>query len=119
MLTKLLKTNDYLLLIDEEAEIKEGDLIYYEYAARQPTDKDSDRIKIFDKIVGADKILAWFKKDDRCYYIAGCNKIIAYYPLSKEAKELDLPLLPNGFERLLKFKTNLEGKEEIQGTYKY
>ena len=26
-----------------------------------------------------------------------CKKIIAYYPLTKEAKELDLPLLPNPF----------------------
>src|SRR5690606_32678226 len=26
---------------------------------------------------------------------------------------------PNGFEKLLKFKTNSEGKKEIQGSYKY
>lgn len=66
---KLIKNNSYLLLIDEEAEIKRGDYLL---------EKESI-INVFpDYLTDLDE----------------CDKIIAYYPLTKEAKELDLPLLP-------------------------
>ena len=73
MKTKLIKTKDYLLLVDEEAEIKEGDVAVHDfgmgYDLEIPCDKDN------------------LKSNTRF-------KVIAYYPLTKEAKELDLPLLP-------------------------
>lgn len=59
---KLITTKEYLLLIDEEANIKGHKWVYEG------------------------------------------NKIIAYYPLTKEAKELDLPLLPNPFDTELSIK---------------
>lgn len=67
---KLIKNDLYLLLIDEEAEIKFNDLMY------------DSKLKI---------VMRYNSYNDGCY------KIIAYYPL-KEAKELDLPLLPNPFK---------------------
>lgn len=66
---KLIQTKDYLLLIDEEAEIKKGDYIL---------EKESI-INIFP---------------DYLTDLNECSKIIAYHSLTKEAKELDLPLLP-------------------------
>src|SRR5690606_24062724 len=42
------------------------------------------------------------------------NKIIAYYPLVKEAGELDLPLLPNPFEEI-----NIEDLSEKANGYAY
>lgn len=71
---KLLQTKDYLLLIDKEAEIKYNTIIF-----------ESDTCLI--NIVGKGYI---YNKVD--------FKIIAYYPLNSEAKELDLPLLPNPFK---------------------
>lgn len=72
---KLVKNNSYLLLIDEEAEIKKGDYILEKELI----------INIFpDYLTDLDE----------------CSKIIAYYPLTKEAKELDLPFLPNPFEEV-------------------
>lgn len=70
---KLIQTKEYLLLIDEEADIGKGRLFY-----------DLKRDVVADT--------AW----------TTTNKvlIIAYYPLTKEAKKLDLPLLPNPFEEV-------------------
>lgn len=70
MSTKLIQTKDYLLLIDEEAEIKFNDLMY------------DSKLEIVIR---------------HNSYNDGCSKIIAYYPLT-EAKEFDLPELPNPFE---------------------
>lgn len=67
-------TKDYLLLIDEEAEIYQMDLYL---------DVDCDTVT-----------RATLTSDQ----YSGCKKIIAYYPLTEEARELDLPLLPNPFE---------------------
>jgi hypothetical protein len=75
---KLVKNDMYLLLIDEEVEIKEGTKWVY--------DKDKPSITPLlgnTNIVKEGIIKGWFVK------------IIAYYPLTKEAKELDLPLLPS------------------------
>lgn len=66
MKTRLINTADYLLLIDEEAEIKENDLI---------TDT-----KYITKAL------------DAKYF--SCYKVLAYYPLTKEAPKLNLLLLP-------------------------
>lgn len=66
---KILNTDMYLLLIDEESEIKKGDYILEKGLI----------INIFpDYLTNLDE----------------CSKIIAYRKLNKEAKELDLPLLP-------------------------
>lgn len=79
MQTKLIQTKDYLLLIDEEAEIKEGDYIYV-----------PDSYSTFSDNYSPEKICIKGKET----WILRIKKIIAYYPLTKEAKELDLPELP-------------------------
>lgn len=78
MSTKLIKTTDYLLLIDEKAEIYLGDYILLINTNPHIT-----------KCVNTE-----------VHALADWRKIIAYYPLTKEAKELDLPLLPNPFETI-------------------
>lgn len=83
MKTKLIQTKDYLLLIDEEAEIKGTPCLCY------------NSIK---NTWGDDVILYQGSMPE--YHYKGFQKIVAYYPLTKEAKELDLPLLPNPFEDL-------------------
>lgn len=68
---KLIKNDLYLLLIDEETKINLIDLVY-----------------------------DWFNNQIRKYEDIGTGrKIIAHYPLTKDAQELDLPLLPNPFEK--------------------
>ena len=77
MQTKLIQTKDYLLLIDEEAEIKENTYrvhIHYK-TLNEPHHRLEHGENTFD---------SW-------------KLVIAYYPLNSEAKELDLPLLPNPF----------------------
>lgn len=88
---ELIKTNDYLLLIDEEAVIKEHDYVLHGNIVCAIVGGKDWRIPkglmIFNHI--------------KLYYQTICKdnyKVIAYYPLSKEAKELDLPLLPNPFK---------------------
>lgn len=69
---KLIKNDLYLLLIDEETKINLIDLVY-----------------------------DWFNNQIRKYEDIGTGrKIIAHYPLTKEVKELELPLLPNPFEEV-------------------
>lgn len=84
MSTKLIQTKDYLLLIDEEAEIKNEyyvlSLINKPVIIDIVTESDDEAIN--------GKLIKWTNRKH-------CAKIIAYYPLTKEAKELDLPLLPN------------------------
>ena len=85
---KLLNTGVYLLLIDEEAEIEEGMITLYENL----------------NIVNEN-----FKEvysDSDCFMKHYNIKILAYLPLTKEAKELDLPLLPP-------FENNFDLKQEI------
>lgn len=72
---KLVKTDLYLLLIDEEAKIFQMD--YY---------IDNEYNTVFKATLSSDQY-------------KGCKKVIAYYPLSKDTQELDLPLLPNPFEK--------------------
>lgn len=75
MKTNLITTKDYLLLIDEEAEIKPGDYIIHDTV---------------EGIVEAND--EWYYRGEKDNY---WNKVIAFYPLTKEAKELEgLPLLP-------------------------
>lgn len=69
---KLIQLKKYLLLIDEEAEIKEWDFYY---------DLKSKPFPIKQSIENSHKDFT-------------SSKIIAYYPITEEAKELDLPLLP-------------------------
>lgn len=73
MKTKLTSNGIYLLFIDEEAEINLADFI-------------------------TDKYNVWKWRDDSS--LLGRKKVLAYYPLTKEAKEFDLPLLPNPFEEV-------------------
>lgn len=75
---KLIKTKDHLLLIDEEAETCK----YY----------------LHNSIDGRHQIYSYKGNENnfkRGQSIKWCSKIIAYRPLNKKAKELDLPLLPN------------------------
>lgn len=75
---KLIQTKDYLLLIDEEAEIKEEDYYYWELT----------------NTVQINRLLEGDRKLGRTGPKGNVYKTIAYYPLTKEAKKLDLPLLP-------------------------
>lgn len=78
--TKLIQTKDYLLLIDEKAEIKEGKTFITK-----------------ENIVHS------------CYgWNYGDRVVVAYYPLTDEAKELDLPLLPNPFNKQIDEVTHLK-----------
>lgn len=80
MKTKLVNTEDYILLIDEESETAEG------YGLNL-------------KSLEVDKTRSCYKA---LYKITNTKKVIAYYPLAKEAKELDLALLPNPFRKTIK-----------------
>lgn len=79
MKTKLIQTKDYLLLVDKKAKIKEGDIALHNfgmgYDLEIPCDKDN------------------LKSNTRF-------KVIAFYPLTKEVKELDMPCLPNPFKEI-------------------
>lgn len=108
MQTKLIRTTDYLLLIDEEAEIKENDYLLLN------NEHPEGRIRKCFHLTNNNAL--WNGKDwntlkGKHFFIdpkesegwgfvteLECKKIIAYYPLTKEVKELDLPLLPNPFE---------------------
>lgn len=79
---KLQQTTDYLLLIDEEADMINTEPINTYYLHKEDG-HESIEIKTKDKLMG------FLLSGKQIYF-----KIIAYYPLSKEAKELDLPLLP-------------------------
>lgn len=68
---KLQQTQDYLLLIDEEAEIN-----------------------TLDAVINLHNNELHFALEECLHKDNNCKKVIAYYPLTKEAKELDLPLLP-------------------------
>src|SRR5690606_32927941 len=107
---KLIQTKDYLLLIDEEAEIKEGgklsfyknnhgsEILCISYLSKTGVvfhKLDVDPVEEYGSIEGG---LTPLKEN--------ISKIIAYYPLTKEAKELDLPLLPP-------FEDNFDLKQEI------
>lgn len=76
---KILKTDMYLLLIDEEAKIKEGDYIYV-----------PDSYSTFSDNYSPEKICIKGKET----WILKIKKIIAYRKLNSEAEELDLPSLP-------------------------
>lgn len=83
MKTKLKQTQDYLLLIDvENRGIECGEV---------GVNMRHSKLEVETRNMGgygSDKYYWWYKK------------CIAYYPLTKEAKELDLPLLPNPFEEV-------------------
>lgn len=68
----LIQVKDYLLLIDEEAEINGKETLYI-------FESDTGLVNTIDKE---------YKKNEFD------SKIIAYYPLNSEAKELGLPVLP-------------------------
>lgn len=93
---KLLQTNTYLLLIDEEAEIQKGDLMYDNH------------------LVGLCNCTKVVNKLPYSYTSSFLNvdKVIAYYPISSEAKELDLPKLPP-------FKKIIPNSEYEEGMFGY
>ena|SRR5690606_6914887 len=99
MSTKLIQTEEYLLLIDEEAEVCRGQHRFLNNKV-EPIHEGHN------------------------YPYKG-NKVIAYYPLAKEAKELDLPLLPNLFGDEINFKEIVENLPEhdaltsMDGTYSH
>lgn len=111
---KLIQTKDYLLLIDEEAEIKPNDLFWYRnYKVLLCTGINNTFILTDNK---KPKHPSFGQPPQLC------KKIIAYYPLASEAKELDLPKLPNPFEEV-DFKNIVEDLPEhddlksTDGTY--
>ena len=81
---KMVYTKDYALAIDEEAEIKEEDYYYW---------KLTNTVQI-NRLFEEDKKLGRTGPKGYVY------KVIAYYPLLKEAKELNLPELPNPFSSI-------------------
>lgn len=92
---KLQQTKDYLLLIDEEAEIKEGwkGIAYKKDVAGTDIYKDGILIKS-EKTEG---LMIKHSYTTNTWY-NDARPVIAYYPLTAEAKELDLPLLPKPFK---------------------
>ena len=90
---RLIETKSYLLLIDEKAKIKGTPCLCY------------NSIK---NTWNGDVILCQGSMPE--YHYKGFQKIVTYYPLTKGAKELDLPLLPNPFED--KNETSQEGFDE-------
>ena len=100
---KLQTTKNYLFLVDEEAEIKNGDWIYLkshsiddlpfgnEIGQRIYNDKNPELFDDYYNMIvesSGSKLIANAMK-------IHTSKIIAYYPLTKEAKELEeVPLLP-------------------------
>ena len=112
---ELIQTKDYLLLIDKEAEIENGDkFLSYLLMDDWGEDIESNRVYLVYTCLESkyknEKIMPHYvsletgrKGDDNKHFIfdpSTSNKVIAYYPLTKEAKELDLPLLPNHFEEV-------------------
>ena len=89
MQTRLIQIKDYLLLIDEDAEIQPNDLIERDGNVYKCTIANKIEVIVYKK----DSYAGSFPPRE-------CSKLIAYYPLTKEAKELDLPLLPNPFEAI-------------------
>lgn len=94
---KLITTDAYLLLIDEGVEIKEGDYTYKKLDNGVIYEEDIWRVEKNTVASNYPNIV----KDYR-------DKIIAYYPLTKETKEIDLPLLPNPFREESKFYDKLK-----------
>lgn len=106
---KLIKTDLYLLLIDEEAGIDINNYIVAEDLSGIAKVKEYEKghilaIAIFQNI---ELGISYHQTSD-------WNKIIAYYPLTEGAKELDLPLLPNPFEEI-----NIEDLSEKANGYAY
>lgn len=74
---KLVQAKNYLLLIDENAELLCGDAII-------------DNVgRVWDKPYTEKCFVDVMKTHD------DSHKIVAYYPLNKDCKELDLPMLPD------------------------
>lgn len=94
---KLINTKDYLLLIDGEVEIDEGDYYYWRLT----------------NTVQTNKLFIEDRKAGRNGPKGEVYKVIAYFPLTKQAKELDLPLLPNPFEEVDVEKLALEYRPDI------
>ena len=126
---KLIKTEEYLLLVDENAQVKNGDHI-----VGGAGDESFEKVWIVDDHFICD--------EDK--------KVVAYYPLTDNEQELSLPLLPYPFGSFkpeynvegqcncichepgrmvmhamacchpvytLKTRVNSQGKEELIGTY--
>lgn len=93
---KLLQTNTYLLLIDEEAEIQKGDLMY-----------DNHLVGLCNCTKAVNKLPYSYTSS-----FLNIDKVIAYYHISSEAKELDLPKLPP-------FKKIIPNSEYEEGMFGY
>lgn len=102
MQTKLIQTKDYLLLINEEAEIKINESTYdFEICPCFGKNKHTEGIvwSFNDKRMHIENFIETTETGDSGYDIIKINgyclyPIAAYYPLTKEAKLLNLPLLP-------------------------
>lgn len=90
---KLITTKDYFLLIDEEAEKQFNNYVNNidNSGISRITALKSAYIQLINVATGVEGAIGYYQQSE-------VEKIIGYYPLTKEAKELDLPLLPNPFE---------------------
>lgn len=95
MSTELIQIEDYLLLIDKEAEIKEGDIVYRDTGVVFKI--TNERISYYKEII-----------PETVHKIYKC---IAYYPLTKNAQEFNLPLLPKPSEKYLEAKWVIENPD--------
>jgi hypothetical protein len=101
---KILNNGIYLLLIDEKTIINSGDIYLDKNNNIQTCLTRRDNILIGPNTTviavsekGYDAFSTQYLEEEFSK-LNNCFKIIAYYPLIKEAKKLDLPLLPNPFE---------------------
>lgn len=120
MQTKLIQTKDYLLLINEEAEIKINESTYdFEICPCFGKNKHTEGIvwSFNDKRMHIENFIETTETGDSGYDIIKINgyclyPIAAYYPLTKEAKLLNLPLLPP-------FKEVIPNSEYEEGMFGY
>lgn len=93
---KILSNDMYLLLIDEEAEIKPKNKVWWEDPEDGLTSQLNTVIEVYEELI--------FMSEPYASEIEALPQevslVIAYYPLTEEAEELDLPKLPNPFEEV-------------------
>lgn len=87
---KLITTKDYLLLINEEAEIKVKDKVWWEDPEDGLTSQLNTAIEVHEDLI----FMSEANASEIEAFPHEVSLVIAYYPLKEEAKELDLPLLP-------------------------
>lgn len=104
---KLQQTDQYLLLIDEEAEIKSFPYFLWKDEVHKFHSDNGYGIKTwtgYNDEDGSSEIVNWSNKWK--------GSVIAYYPLQENSPKLDLPLLPNPFKNNIDIEALQEGLKE-------